>query len=105
MSSQLSGGLAPDTAQSFGSNSLSSDFSSVDMSTPQPQGASMPPAVSQLDVENPAGPSGFGGVQTTLTEPVSETLVRRPTIASCSAQHHVCRKNRNRDAADPRRFA
>merc|ERR1719183_17464 len=46
------------------------------MSTPQPQGASMPPAVSQLDVENPAGPSGFGVVKTTLDEPVSETLMR-----------------------------
>jgi len=75
MSGQLSGGLAPDVPQSFGSNSLgSNDFSSVDMG--QGAASSIPaPTMSQMDVENPPGPSGFGGVQTTLTEPVSETLV------------------------------
>merc|ERR1711934_258215 len=60
----LQRGLAPDNMGGIGS----SDFSSVDMSSSNSQ------PVPQMDVER--GPSSFGNVQTTLTEPVSETLMR-----------------------------
>jgi len=68
----LQGGLAPDNMGGLGS----SDFSSIDMSSSNLQ------PVPQMDVER--GASSFGNVQTTLTEPVSETLVRHNDPPLCT---------------------